>query len=109
VRSGETLGIIAARYRTTVAELMRMNRLKSAHRLSIGQRLQVPDRTGGAARSSKPKAEPVGAGNVYVVQSGDTLGSIAEREKIPLDRLLAANDLSPRAMILPGQRIRIPS
>src|SRR5690606_35276858 len=46
VRAGETLSAIAARYRTSVSELMRLNRLRSANRLSIGQRLTVPDRGG---------------------------------------------------------------
>lgn len=40
VRSGDTLGSIARRYATTVAEIKRLNRLTS-DRLSIGQRLTV--------------------------------------------------------------------
>ena len=113
VRSGETLGSIATRYRTSVNELMSLNRLRSANRLSVGEQLQVPDRSGGSSRSSSSgssaaKTAPVGAGNVYIVQVGDTLGSIAEREKVSLSRLLAENELTPRSMIMPGQRLKIP-
>jgi membrane-bound lytic murein transglycosylase D len=108
VRSGETLSSIANRYRTSVGELMRLNRLRSANRLSIGQQLQVPDRSGSAGGGSRTSAAPVGPGGIYVVQSGDTLGSIAEREKVSLASLLAANELTHRSMILPGQRLRIP-
>jgi len=112
VRSGETLGLIATKYHTSVNELMRLNRLRSPNRLSIGQQLQVPDRSGSASRAGSSSgggsSTPVGQGGVYVVQSGDTLGSIAERAKVSLARLLAENELTPRSMIMPGQRIRIP-
>ncbi len=43
VRSGDTLWTIARRYRTTVAELKRTNRLRS-DRIKQGQRLRVPSR-----------------------------------------------------------------
>jgi membrane-bound lytic murein transglycosylase D len=41
VRSGETLGHIAIKYGVTVSQIMRWNNLRSSHRLSIGQRLQI--------------------------------------------------------------------
>lgn len=44
VKSGDTLGAIARRYRVTVSQLMRWNRLKSAHKLRIGQRLRIEGR-----------------------------------------------------------------
>lgn len=44
VRSGETLSLIAGRYRTSVSAIMRANNLRSANRLRIGQRLRIPVR-----------------------------------------------------------------
>lgn len=41
VRSGDTLGAIARRYHTSVRNIMVWNNLRSADRLSIGQRLRV--------------------------------------------------------------------
>ncbi len=41
VKSGETLGHIAGRYGVRVSDIVRWNNLKSAHRLSIGQRLEI--------------------------------------------------------------------
>ncbi len=41
VQSGETLGHIAGKYGVRVADIVRWNNLKSAHRLSIGQRLEI--------------------------------------------------------------------
>ncbi|WP_337658308.1 LysM domain-containing protein, partial [Alistipes sp.] len=37
-------GAIARRYRVTTTQIMRWNRLKSAHKLRIGQRLRIEGR-----------------------------------------------------------------
>ncbi len=42
VRFGETLSGIAARYGTTVAELVRLNNLKDPNRIYVGQTLRLP-------------------------------------------------------------------
>ncbi|HSD65955.1 MAG TPA: transglycosylase SLT domain-containing protein [Vicinamibacteria bacterium] len=44
VRRGETLSQIAGRYRTSVSAIMRVNGLRSAKRLRVGQRLRIPSR-----------------------------------------------------------------
>lgn len=41
VKSGDTLGAIARKYRVTTAQIMRWNGLKNANKLSIGQRLRI--------------------------------------------------------------------
>ena len=42
VQAGDTLGAIASRYGTTVAELVELNALDDPDRLSIGQELRLP-------------------------------------------------------------------
>lgn len=44
VKSGETLGAIASKYRVTTKQLMMLNNLKNANRISIGQRLRIEKR-----------------------------------------------------------------
>jgi len=44
VKKGDTLGAIAARFRTTVRRLADYNNLRNTHSLSIGQRLRIPPR-----------------------------------------------------------------
>jgi membrane-bound lytic murein transglycosylase D len=44
VKKGDTLGAIARRHGVTVRQLMTWNNLRSADRLSIGQRLQIMKR-----------------------------------------------------------------
>jgi murein DD-endopeptidase MepM/ murein hydrolase activator NlpD len=41
VKSGETLSSIARKHNTTVAKLMKLNKLKNANQLKIGQKLKV--------------------------------------------------------------------
>lgn len=53
VKKGETLGMIAARYRTSVAAIQRLNGIRNPRTLRIGQRLKIPGR-GLAASSSLP-------------------------------------------------------
>lgn len=50
-----------------------------------------------------------GAGGVYVIKAGDTLGRIAGQHKISLDALLQANPgVEPRALRV-GQQIVVPA
>ena len=44
VKKGDTLGHIARKYHVTVSQIMRWNKLKSAHKLRIGQRLRIEGR-----------------------------------------------------------------
>ena len=116
VRSGETLSSIAARYGTSVESLVRMNRLRSAHRLSVGQRLAVPVRSGGAPeRAERPTAaaaEPalaVGAGETreHVVRSGESLWQIAGRYGTTVEQLRRDNRLGRSSVLRPGQTLVI--
>ena len=44
----------------------------------------------------------------YIVESGDTLSSLAARFEISLNTLLWANDLTEKSIIKPGQKLVIP-
>jgi TolB protein len=44
----------------------------------------------------------------YTVRSGDTLNRIAKRWELPIDSLIAANNLSPPYMIYIGQQLSMP-
>ena len=48
------------------------------------------------------------SGPVYIVQEGDTLWEIARSFGVSVDHLCAANGLSPRRPIRPGQRLTVP-
>lgn len=101
VRSGDTLSGIAARYGATVASLMELNDLRSAHRIRQGQTLRVPDRTPGAGTVASLGGE-VG----YTVRSGDSLWSLAKRYDTTVDRIKRDNGLGGNTL-QPGQHLTL--
>ena len=100
VRSGDSLWIIAKRFGTTTKAIQSLNQLSTTN-LKIGQNLKIP--------GYKPPAEATdeSAPNIYIVKQGDSPYLIAKNHKMPLDRLLSINSLTPRCKIYPGQQLYV--
>ena len=101
VRSGDTLGLIAARRGTSVATLVQMNGLSNPNLIRIGQVLKVPVGGGGSSVQS-----PAGGSTTHVVRSGDTLGAIARRYGVTAAQIVAANGLTGDRIYV-GQQLRL--
>lgn len=97
VKSGDTLYGIAKQYGLTVDELKAMNNLKS-NNLTINQKLLVSG-TGDINSSSDY--------NTYIVKSGDTLWTIANKNGISVDKLKDINNLNTNLLSI-GQKLLIP-
>jgi len=95
VKSGDSLWSIANRYGTTVSELMRINNLTSSN-LQIGQTLILME------NGSSEMA------NTYMVKSGDSLWSIANRYETTVDTLRALNNLTSNVLMI-GQVLKVPA
>ncbi len=108
VRRGESLSTIASRYGTSVRAIRRANGIRGSL-IHPGQTLVVP-RKAGVAWSAPARRAAVRRtrGGTYTVRRGDTLWDIAHSFGVSVDRLRAANGLSRRALIRPGQRLVIP-
>ena len=101
VRSGESLSVIAQRYKVTVRELQNWNNISDPGKLRIGQTLTVfhsPAPSAAAARSGTFK---------HTVRGGDSLWSISKRYKVKINDLMRWNDLGNNTVIQPGQSIKI--
>ena len=57
--------------------------------------------------NDETKTELVQGPTTYVVQSGDTIGGIAQRHGISINTILWANDMTARSIIRPGQELII--
>jgi membrane-bound lytic murein transglycosylase D len=164
VRNGETLSVIARKYRSSVKSIMRANNLRRSNYIVAGKRLKIPQRgymqtrpqTVNKSRNGKAvnhivrkgdslftiakrygtttkkiqelnslttttlhkgqvlvifpgKKEPpvVNGLATYEVRPGDSPFLIAQRLRMPLDRLLYLNQLYPGSKIYPGQKLYI--
>lgn len=106
VRWGDTLSGIALQYGTTVSGLRSMNPSLGTYPLA-GQFLRVchPCATGATYQVAAPQT----SGNTHVVQSGETLSSIASHYGIATSTLLDANNLTDPNYIAAGQTLTVPS
>ncbi len=93
VRHGESLSVIAARYDTSVTQLMELNNLRSRHRIRAGQTLRLP--YGGLSI--------LAGAETYIVRNGDSLGVIATRSGVSESSLMALNGLRNKNRIYTGQ------
>lgn len=103
IQEGETLSKVAVRYQTTLAHLIEFNQISPAQRLHVGQALVVP--IAGDAIGADASVEPV----EHIVQSGEYLSTIAKQYDVSVTALAQANGILNSGLIVPGQRLMIPT
>ncbi len=118
VAAGETLSAIAVRYGTTVAEITRLNNLANPNLIYVGQRLLIREGSGGPPGPTPtpappppnptPPPPPPSGQTTHVVQSGETLSTIAQRYGVTWQAIAQANNLANPNVIYVGQRLLIP-
>jgi len=106
VKSGDTLGGIAARHRVSITTIKRANSIKGSS-IRAGQTLNIPQITNGTYASSSSKTTSTRSSSTYKVKSGDTLGSIAQKHGVRLASIKSANNISG-STIRVGQTLTIP-
>jgi len=106
VERGDSLSAIAARFDTSVTELVALNQLRSRNRIQIGQRLLLPQ---GANSANLLINEALASEDgIYTVRRGDTVSLIAARHGVQEQELLSLNGIQDRNRIFPGQLLRMP-
>ncbi len=110
VRNGESLSVIARKYRTSVRAIMAMNGLKKNNFIRAGWKLKIP--TGRRSYSSKARPPIHSAtlkGNLleYVVRKGDSLWEIAHRFNTTTQAIRSLNQLKTTRLAV-GQVLLVP-
>ncbi|MBG0738946.1 LysM peptidoglycan-binding domain-containing protein [Paeniglutamicibacter antarcticus] len=107
VRSGDTLGGIAAKHGVSLAAVFAANNMNMRTIIYPGQMINVGPASPAPAAVPAPApaaAAPTAQASV-VVKGGDTLSAIAARNSVSLASVLAANKLQMNSIIYPGQEI----
>lgn len=109
VQSGDSLWKIATQHQVSVTQLKSWNQLTSdviypGQKLSIG--LPETGQSQVQPVSSAPSSSSSSSGNVYTVNSGDSLSKIASIHKTTVSRLKELNGLAGD-LILVGQKLKV--
>ncbi len=106
VRPGDTLSALAKEHNTTQEAIVEATKLDNPHMLKVGQELVIPV---GPERSASPAAvtiaSPVAGVKVitYTVRRGDTLGAIAAKYGVTVQKLMADNNIANERLVQVGQ------
>jgi N-acetylmuramoyl-L-alanine amidase len=114
VRPGETLWSIAAASNFTTRSLAAANGLSPDARVVAGGTIRIPSvaEAAGALAQVRPATpepsapRPMGA---YTVRPGDSLSAIAVRSRVPMSQIAYMNGLNPRAPLLAGTVVKLPT
>jgi len=107
VKSGDTLGGIAAKHDMSLSELLKLNDISASKPIYPGSKIKV---SGGSSYSSKSttQSKPKATTSTYTVKSGDTLGGIAVKHDMSLKSLLNLNpNLSTSSPLKIGTKIKV--
>jgi len=89
VKKGDTVGEIAEKHGVRVKDIVRWNRLDSAHQIQIGQKLRI--KVKGSSKKARSSRGMRTKRVTYVVRKGDTLSEIAKKNGVSTNRLLRWN------------------
>lgn len=112
VNSGDTLTSLSHRYGVPANAIASANGLSGPAALRPGQRLVIPRYIGSnatvAARPAPTARLQAPMSSTHVVAPGETLGRIANRYKVSVADIAAANRIAPHAIVKLGDRLVIP-
>ena len=120
IRPGDSLSVIAYRYKTSSKAIQKLNGLKNS-RIRAGKTLLIPVPVQNAARSTQlastsnlpvnssktPDKATKGVRQTHVVKTGDSLWKIARKYQTSTDQLAAWNGISPQKPLQVGQSLTI--
>lgn len=114
IKQGESLSVIAHRYRTSISALKTANKMRN-NRLRAGKKLLIPTAAAPmekyalsvTGRSHKVTSTGNGTKQTLTIRSGDNLWDLSRTYNVSVKQLRAWNGLAKRALLHPGQKLVI--
>lgn len=94
VHNGETLSVIARKYRTSVKSIMQANNLRRSNYIVAGKRLKIPQRGYIQARPQTVQKPSNGQAVNHIVKKGDSLFTIAKQYETTTKKIQEINNLT---------------
>lgn len=119
VGKGETLGVIAARYGSSVQAIQSMNRISNANRIYVGMELVIPAQgggpppgaalasTSGGSKSTSAPSAPKKSASIHTVRKGEALSSIASGYGVKTADLMRWNGITNANKVYAGQKLKV--
>jgi len=107
IRSGESLSVIARRYRTSVKSIVRANNIRRSNFIIAGKKLKIPLRGTIITRPKKIIKRNYEQAYTHVVKRGDSLWIIAKRYGTTTRKIQKLNNLYTTTLQI-GQALEIP-
>jgi len=100
VKRGDNLNAIARQHETTLATLLKLNRMKLNDPLYVGRKILIPAAVTEPADTKRLKK--------YTVKKGDTLFALAKSSSITIDELRRLNHMTDDDVLWSGRKIKLP-
>ncbi|MCD6187421.1 MAG: LysM peptidoglycan-binding domain-containing protein [Desulfuromusa sp.] len=109
IKSGDTLQVIARKYKIRVNDIVALNKIKNPRALQIGHNLILPLREGFTSLPTNALADSYvrSRRRTYKVRSGDSLWSISRRNNVTQKELRVWNKLGWSNLLRPGQILAV--
>lgn len=113
IAQGETLSMLATKYRTTVGDIMRLNGMHAQSRLVIGEKIKIPSDGKAVAPVVVEKTAPApvveNTGTLtHTVQQGETLYAISKKYGVTVEQIKQWNKLQTPDLEV-GQQLAVNS
>jgi N-acetylmuramoyl-L-alanine amidase len=102
VKKGDSLGRIAERNGTTVAEILKLNDMKLKDPLYVDRKLKIP------AHAVKEEEKAAPELITYQVKKGDSLEKIALMHHTTVRSIRTLNNLKPGDPMVAGRKLKVP-
>jgi cell wall-associated NlpC family hydrolase len=109
VTAGDGLVAISIKLKVNLDQLLKANHLSLNSVIWPGMKLVLPGAQGVPTTAPAPTTTAPKQVLQYTVQSGDSLLVLANRMKVAVKDLLAANKITLQSVIWPGMRLTVPT